>query len=57
MMEWHLRAFGYERREYRPLCWVPVRVSWVRTERWPEDGPWIGRDLSAIIDHLDSVCD
>jgi hypothetical protein len=29
----------------------------VRTERWPEDGPWIGRDLSAIIDHLDSVCD
>ena len=21
-MEWHLRALGYERREYRPLYWT-----------------------------------
>lgn len=57
MMEWHLRALGYERREHRPLCWTPMRVSWVRTERWPEDGPWIKGSLLMILDHLDSVCD
>lgn len=57
MMEWHLRALGYERRESRPLCWTPMKVSWVRTERWPEDSPWVRGDAVAILDHLDSVCD
>ena len=57
MMEWHLRALGYERREYRPLCWTPVRVAWVRKQRWPEDGLWIRGDNVAILDQLDSICD
>lgn len=57
MMEWHLRSLGYERQEYRPLCWVPAKVAWFRRRRWPEDGPWVKGDLVAILDEVESVCD
>lgn len=57
MMEWHLRSLGYQRQQYRPLCWAPVKVAWFRKRRWPEDGPWVKGDLVAILDHLDNVCD
>jgi hypothetical protein len=57
MMEWHLRSLGYERQEYRPLCWVPAKVAWFRRQRWPEDGPWVRGDLVAILDEVESVCD
>ncbi len=56
-MEIHLRAFGYSERTYRPFHWSPVRTSWVRIKRWPEDKVWIDGNLSAILDHLEKVCD
>lgn len=57
MMEWHLRSLGYARRDARPLCWVPVQVTWIRKRPWPEDDPWIKGDLDAIIDQVASWCD
>lgn len=57
MMEWHLRTLGYKEEEFRPLCWTPKRVAWVRKERWPEDKIWIKGDVPAIIDYLETVCD
>jgi len=57
MMGWHLRSLGYERQEFRPLCWAPPKVAWLRRRRWPEDGPWIRGDLVAILDEVESVCD
>src|SRR5574340_966026 len=53
MMEWHLRSLGYERQEYRPMCWAPVKVAWFRRRRWPEDGPWVRGDLVAILNEIE----
>ena len=57
MMEWHLRTMGYEEQEFRPMCWSPKHIAWVRRERWPEDKVWIDGALPAIIDYLETVCD
>jgi hypothetical protein len=56
MMETYLRSFGYERTEFRPLCWTPIKVAWIRTERWPEDKPWIDGDLSAVLEQSGNWC-
>ena len=48
MMEWHLRALGYQEHSVAPSGGLPQRTHWRRSQHlrdfWPEDLPYMEPD-------------